>query len=193
MQSNVESPWVILLAGGDGTRLHSLTTTKEGVAIPKQFCSLHGECSLLQESLHRASTIAPRQRICAIVAEQHRQWWQPQLWALPPENIIVQPANRGTAHGILLPLLSVLERDPSAQVVLLPCDHYVADEPVLAESIRNALFHIKVNDAHPVLLGMEPELPDPGLGYIVPGRFRTRLSRMFRSLSKSRRACRRII
>jgi mannose-1-phosphate guanylyltransferase len=34
--------WAIVLAAGEGSRLHSLTTTESGIAIPKQFCSLHG-------------------------------------------------------------------------------------------------------------------------------------------------------
>ena len=169
MPTAVDSSWVILLAGGDGTRLCHLTTTKEGVAVPKQFCSLHGGHSLMQESLHRASTIATQRRIVAVVTERHRRWWQPQLWSLPPNNIVEQPTNRGTAFGILLPLLHILERDPTANVVLLPCDHYVDDEAVLAEAIRTALRYVRLHDDYPVLLGMEPELPDPELGYIVPG------------------------
>ena len=164
----IEGSWVILLAAGDGSRLSSLTTDKDGISVPKQFCSLHGGASLLQDSLQRASTIVPRRRNCAVVAAQHKRWWQSQLWSLPSENIIEQPSNRGTAHGVLLALMHILERDPTANVVLLPCDHYVYDEPVLAEAIRAGLQQVKRDAEHPVLLGIEPEQPDPGLGYIVP-------------------------
>jgi mannose-1-phosphate guanylyltransferase len=182
-----DSPWVILLAAGDGARLRHLTTTNDGVAVPKQFCSLHGGPSLLQESLHRASRIATREHICAVVAEQHGQWWQPQLWSLPHSNIIRQPANRGTAWGILLPLLHVLERDPTATVVLLPCDHYVHDEPVLIGAIRAALLQVRRSAEHPVLLGMEPDQPDPELGYIVPGISRGAATSVVRFVEKPAR------
>jgi hypothetical protein len=35
--------WAIALAAGEGSRLSSPTTNESGIAIPKQFCSLHGE------------------------------------------------------------------------------------------------------------------------------------------------------
>src|SRR5688572_7927177 len=84
------STWALVLAAGEGSRLRALTTSN-GVAVPKQFCSLHDGPSLLQEALHRAEAVAPRLRICTIVAAQHRRWWQGPLWSLPSQNIIVQP------------------------------------------------------------------------------------------------------
>ena len=43
--------WALILAGGEGTRLSSLTTTPGGLSVPKQFCSLQGGASLLEETL----------------------------------------------------------------------------------------------------------------------------------------------
>ncbi len=105
--------WAIVLAGGEGSRLHCLTTTTLGVAIPKQFCSLQGGRSLLHDALKRAEPVASPERICAAVSQRHRQWWGPGLSALPNANIIVQPRNCGTANGILLPLLYSPPWDPS--------------------------------------------------------------------------------
>src|SRR5512147_1706981 len=124
--------WAIVLAAGDGSRLRSLTTTAVGVAVPKQFCSLRGGPSLLHDAVRRAESIAPAERICTIVAKQHSRWWEDVLKLLPERNVIVQPDNRGTGVGILLPLLRIMMRDPDARVVLLPSDHHVRDEAVLA-------------------------------------------------------------
>ncbi len=44
--------WALVLAAGEGSRLQSLTMTASGVAVPKQFCSLGGDQSLLQELVH---------------------------------------------------------------------------------------------------------------------------------------------
>src|SRR4030095_2964760 len=99
--------WALVLAAGEGSRLRTLTTTHNGVAVPKQFCSLQGGPSLLQETLHRAEAIAPRKRVCTIVAAQHRRWFEGPLWSLPAQNVIVQPENRGTAIGLLLPILHI--------------------------------------------------------------------------------------
>src|SRR5262245_33382827 len=127
---SVNQNWAIVLAAGEGTRLRELTT-REGVPTPKQFCSLRGGRSLLGDALARATRVVPRKRVIVIVAEEHRPYWSTDLRGLPAENVIVQPRNRGTAPGILLPLLTVLERDPGARVAILPSDHFVEREPVL--------------------------------------------------------------
>ena len=160
--------WALVLAAGEGRRLRRLTTTGNGTAVPKQFCALAGGRSLLQDAIARAARLAPPERICAIVAAQHRRWWSGQLQALPPANIVVQPQNRGTAHGILLPLLVILERDPRARIVLLPSDHHVRDEARLALSLGMAASP-PADRARIVLLGLAPRTADPQLGYIVPG------------------------
>jgi mannose-1-phosphate guanylyltransferase len=125
--------------------------------------------SLLQEALRRAQAFAACDRICTIVAEDHGQWWETGLGRLPARNVIVQPQNRGTGIGILMPLLHIMERDPRARLVLLPSDHHVRDEDTLARSIRLAIGQLRWHPAAPVILGVEPDNVDPELGYIVPG------------------------
>jgi len=160
--------WAIVLAGGQGTRLGTLTMAENGISVPKQFCSLRGGACLLQEALIRASAVAPMRRICAVVAAQHRRWWHAPLLSLPKHNVVVQPENRGTAFGILLPLLRVLARDANANVVVLPADHHLLNEDTLARSLRQAA-DLAAADADAIyLLGAEPNEPDPGFGYIVP-------------------------
>ena len=56
--SAFENTWAIVPAGGEGRRLHGVTTTALGVAVPKQFCSLRGGNSLLLEALKRAEAVA---------------------------------------------------------------------------------------------------------------------------------------
>jgi mannose-1-phosphate guanylyltransferase len=160
--------WAVVLAAGSGTRLRDLTTASTGVVVPKQFCSLRGGPCLLQEALIRAAAIAPMRRICTVVAAQHRQWWTAPLKYLPKENTIVQPLNRGTAHGILLSLLHIAACDPHANVVLLPADHYLRDEATLARSLRRAADLAAVDKEAVYLLGVEPNSPDSELGYILP-------------------------
>lgn len=160
--------WVIILAGGDGRRLGSLTADASGVCTPKQFCSLNGGPSLLQMSLDRALRHAPRERIVVVVTAAHRRWWEPALWPLRRSGVIVQPSNRGTGLGVLLPLLVIAKSDPTACVLCLPSDHYVANEDVLSQSIRQASALHAADFDKVTLLGMSPTAPDPGFGYLAP-------------------------
>jgi mannose-1-phosphate guanylyltransferase len=161
--------WAIVLAAGEGRRLQSLTMTESGVAIPKQFCSLRGGDSLLRETLIRAKAIARSENICIVVARQHSQWWSIELQSELTTNIIVQPRNCGTAVGILLPLLHIWARDPDARIVLLPSDHNVRDESILARALKRMLHELEAKRDKIFLLGISPEHADPELGYIVPG------------------------
>jgi mannose-1-phosphate guanylyltransferase len=160
--------WAIVLAGGEGTRLKSLTTDEAGQHVPKQYCSLRSGPSLLNDALRRAEAVASLARVCTVVAQQHRRWWARSLAGFPCANVIVQPQNRGTANGIVLAIACVLERDPLANVVVLPSDHYVRDEVLLGEALHRVVRTLRAGDAHVVLLGVVPDEADPELGYIVP-------------------------
>jgi len=159
--------WSLVLAGGDGSRLRALTTKPCGTSVPKQYCSLHGGHSLLEDAIARAQRVVALDRVCTIVAQQHREWWTecPLLVeALDDANVIVQPRNLGTGIGILYSLLHILAKDPEAQVVLLPADHYVRDEDVLNRALLQALERLARDAERPVLLGLQPDEPDTDLG-----------------------------
>lgn len=158
--------WAIVLAAGDGTRLRALTRDHSGTAIPKQFCSLAGGRTLLGDALVRARRVVPAERVVVVVAAQHRELWEQELDDLPRENVLIQPENRGTASGILLPLLSVLEREHTARVVLLPSDHFVLEERVLARALRKALDDTR--DDEVALLGITPDRAETEYGWIMP-------------------------
>lgn len=165
--TRTRNTWALVLAAGEGTRLSSLTTDASGHAVPKQYCSLDGGPTFLQETLRRAHAICGRDRIAAIVAQQHARWWRGALWGLHPSNVIVQPNNCGTANGVLLSALTIAARDPLARIVFLPSDHYVRDEERFERALREAA-NVPLGAGDLVLLGVEPEEPDPELGYLVP-------------------------
>jgi len=166
--SQTDHIWAMILAAGDGTRLRDLSGDADGGVIPKQYCTLHGGPTLLENTLRRAQSFAALEHISVVVAEQHRALWQRDLLALPGANIVVQPRNRGSGNGVLLQLLQVCRRDPEALVVLLPSDHFVAAEAVLARALQAALATVRAAPQQIVMLGMRPAHADPQLGYIIP-------------------------
>jgi mannose-1-phosphate guanylyltransferase len=112
--------------------------------------------------------VVPVDHIVTVVAAQHRRWWRRELLDLPPENIVAQPANKGTAAGLLLPLTEVMKRDPLATVVVLPSDHHVADEEILKQTILAAFRAVDADDGRVVLLGIAPRECDADYGWIMP-------------------------
>lgn len=170
------NPWAVVLAAGEGTRLSSITRNGNGRTVPKQFCSLDGESTLLDDALARAARVAPPERTIVIVAAEQEHHWKDEVAGLPGGNVVVQPRNRGTAPGVLLPTLTILARDPNAHIVYLPSDHFVADEDTLANAIVAALADVERRPDDLVFLGIEPDEADSGLGYIAPDRPATRSS-----------------
>ena len=166
--SQTDHVWALILAAGEGSRLRDLTSDAGGAAVPKHYCTLQGGPTLLQTTVRRAQGFASLLNTAVVVAGHHRSWWQRDLQALPPDNIVVQPRNCGTGNGILLQLLHVHRHDPDALVVLLPADQFVADEAVLARAIRVAVAEVRRAPESLLLLGIQPGAADPHLGYIVP-------------------------
>ena len=161
-------PWVLILAAGEGTRVRSLTFDRWGHQAPKQFSSIDGRLSLLGATLGRAKRIAPPERIVAIVAAQHRRWWASELEAIPADNVIIQPENRGTANGILLPLLWITQREEDATIIVLPSDHFVGSEEVLEGAVNECISAVNHSDVGVVMLGVKPVCPETEYGWIVP-------------------------
>lgn len=166
--SNIQTPWVIVLAAGEGKRVRALTRDRWGHRAPKQFTSPDGQGTLLGATLRRAWGIAPPEQIVPIVASQHEQWWRSELPGIPLDNIIVQPENRGTAAGILLPLVWIARHDRNATVVILPSDHFVESEDTLNDALNQAVSTVSRSEAPVVLLGVKPEGPEEEYGWIVP-------------------------
>jgi mannose-1-phosphate guanylyltransferase len=159
--------WAVVLAGGSGNRLASLTTGEDGVQVPKQFCSFGGPQSMLQRTLGRTQRIVPASRIVPVVVEGHRRWWQHQLNGIPAGNILVQPRNHGTGAAVLHALLTILDRDRDATLLIIPSDHGVEDEAVLHEATVSLLEEARHSPGRLVLLGSEPEAAETSYGWIV--------------------------
>jgi mannose-1-phosphate guanylyltransferase len=161
--------WALVLAGGDGTRLQALTRLIAGAPIPKQYCRIIGNRSLLEATLERVAPLVPPDRTLAIVNRGHLELARPQLVTLPASNVLVQPRNLDTGPGILVSLLELGRRDAEATVAIFPSDHDIRSEAAFRRHIVQMTHLI---DRHPdkiALLGARPDRPETGYGYIAPG------------------------
>jgi mannose-1-phosphate guanylyltransferase len=163
------SPWAVVLAGGDGDRVSAITRDAGGAVVPKQYWCWDGRPPMVRWAIARARRVAPAPRVLAVVAEQHRPFWLQHLADVPRHNILVQPANRGTAVGVLRALVEIQARGSGASpVVLLPSDHYVDDEAVLHRAMVSGVHAARHHYPPVVLLGISPAAAEPGYGWILP-------------------------
>ena len=164
---NQGNEWAVILAGGDGTRLKSLTRRIAGDERPKQFCSVLGGATLLEETQRRAALEIARERTLYVVNQLHQPYYAPIL-DRDGANLVVQPRNAGTAPAILYSLLRIADRDPNAVVAFFPSDHYISDNRRFMAHIRAALDAAHLRSDLVILLGLEPESPEVEYGWIEP-------------------------
>jgi mannose-1-phosphate guanylyltransferase len=164
------SPWVIVLAGGDGRRLDGAMVHGRRLDRPKQFCCLGGSGTLLRDTLRRAERITDQSRIVAVVRAEHRRWWIDELAQLPSRNVLAEPENHGTAVAILHAVVHVLQHEGDPTLVILPSDHAADEEDVLVEAIKHAARIAVETPGRFILLGLTPEYPDSDYGWILPDR-----------------------
>ena len=164
-----EHEWALILAGGDGTRLKSLTRKIAGDERPKQFCSVLGTRTLLEETQQRVALELSAKRTLYVVNRAHEAFYAPLLGRAPAQNILAQPGNRGTAPAILYSLIRIAAVDSHAIVAFFPSDHYISDNARFMAHIRSALNAARARFDRVVLLGLEPNGPEVEYGWIETG------------------------
>jgi mannose-1-phosphate guanylyltransferase len=164
------SQWGLILAGGDGTRLRSLTRRIAGDDRPKQFCPIFDNESLLDRTRRRvARTVAPERTVVGLT-KAHERFYAPLIRQVPSRLLVEQPENRGTSPAILYGLLRIAKMAPTASVALFPSDHYVSDDDAFMAHVRVAFEYVLRRPELVVLLGISPASPEAGYGWIEPDR-----------------------
>jgi len=158
----------IILAGGDGTRLASLTRRLAGDERPKQFCRLIGDDTLLEQTRRRARLLIAPERLLTVVTRHHERFYRPALADAPPRSIVVQPENRGTAPAVLYAVSRLAAMAPEDPVVMLPSDHHVSDDTAFMVRVECALEAVDTRPDVVVLLGIAPDRPEVEYGWIEP-------------------------
>jgi len=162
--------WGLVLAGGEGKRLEAYVRQLPGESLPKQYMTFIGTRSMLEHTFDRAERVIPRQRVLTIVSKHHLDWSGVgrQLASRAPNTVIVQPENKDTGVGLLLPLTYLHKRCPDAMVAVFPSDHFILEEERFLEYVRLAAHAVQRDPRRIVLLAMEPQSAETEYGYIVP-------------------------
>jgi len=164
------TPWAIVLAGGDGTRLKSLSRLLSGDDRPKQFCSLLGGNTLLSRTRARLAPTLPPEHTLFVVVRAHEPFYRAELADLDQAQIVVQPTNRGTTAAIIYGLVRLTRLEQGDPIVaLFPTDHDYVDEGRFAQAVRSAMDIVREHHGRLVLLGAEADNAEVEYGWIEPG------------------------
>lgn len=160
----------IVLAAGEGMRLRSFILRLKGKPLPKQYVNFIGSRSMLEHTFHRAEKMIPPDRLFTVVSRDHLAHSEVsrQLAARPREAVVLQPENKETGPGLLLPLMHVYKRHPDAVVVIFPSDHFIVEEDLFMGHVDLACRQVERNPSRVLLLGMKPDGPEGEYGYILP-------------------------
>jgi len=160
----------VVLAGGDGKRLRPFVSRLLGFELPKQYVSFTGNRSMLEHTFDRAEQLISPECLYTVVAQDHIRHPEvrSQLSARIPHTVVVQPINRETGPGLLLPLTHLLLRYPNSTVAVFPSDHFILQEDLFAAYVQQAFEEVERYPSKIVFLGVEPTEAEPEYGYILP-------------------------
>lgn len=164
MSTNPIQP--VVLCGGSGTRLWPLSRS----GFPKQFLCLVGNDSLFQQSIKRllsggesSGTFSSPYIVCN---EEHRFLAQEQLRELGLDNatFLLEPVGRNTAPALTLAALAAREAGKDPVLVVTPADQAITDDEAFRVAMHSAVE--SALDDNIVILGITPDRPETGYGYI---------------------------
>lgn len=160
--------YAIILAGGYGTRFWPASRR----ARPKQFLSLVGRASLLQQTYRRVARLFPPGRIYVVGNAEHRALLAQQLPRVPPGRLLLEPAGRNTTAAIALAAAHIRTALPPNQqdavLAVFPADHAIRDQARFRRILHTAVAAAQAEDTM-VVLGIPPTHPHTGYGYIERG------------------------
>jgi len=157
--------YALILAGGDGTRLRSFTRAITGDERPKQFAPVIGGQTLLDQTRQRVALSFAEENTFVVVTRKHEQFYKPLTAST---RLLVQPENKGTAPGLIFPLLRIAAESPNATVAVFPSDHHFTDDRGFMSYVETAIETAELNPDTVTLLGISPDAPESDFGWIEP-------------------------
>ena len=153
---------LVIMAGGVGSRFWPMSTKEK----PKQFIDVLGVGkTLIQLTVERYGVLVAPENIWVVTNQKYAPIVEEQLPDIPKSNILCEPCRRNTAPCIAYVSWRIKSNDPKANIVVTPSDHIVMDTAEFQRVIKECMRFTSETDAI-VTLGMKPNRPETGYGYI---------------------------
>ena len=158
--------YAIIMAGGSGTRLWPVSRDCK----PKQLLPFLGKGSLLQKTYKRINKFIPVRNILITAGSSQQAAIKKQLPELAEQNLSVEPCRRDTGPAFALAAAIIEKRDPKAVIVNINSDAYILDNKEYARIIELAAEVVQKQPDYTLSIGIMPNYPETGYGYIKIGR-----------------------
>ena len=157
-----QNNYCIIMAGGIGSRFWP----QSRVSQPKQFIDFFGMGkSMLRHTYERFLRIVPKENIIVSSHLDYSKQVREQLPELPIEQILHEPAHRGTAPSMAFAAYHIRTINPNANIVMAPSDQLILDEEKFVSDMKKALSYVSQHDCL-VTVGIRPTHPETRYGYI---------------------------
>lgn len=157
--------FAIIMAGGSGTRFWPKSRRNR----PKQLLNLHGDATMLQQTVARIAPLVPAERIFVITGADQAEATREQLPNLPAANVVAEPCPRDTAPCVGLAAEIVAAQDPEGTMIVMPADHVIRPDEVFLRTVKAAVSVVEAAPESLVTFGVKPTRPETGYGYIERG------------------------
>ena len=157
----------VILAGGKGERFWPLSRRKR----PKQFLCLDGSArSLLQATADRLLPLTGDwNKIWVITSASIAEGVKAQLPQLNKDNILIEPEGKDTAPAVTWTSLEIAKKyGDETTIAFFPADHWIGSLSWFEDIIKAAI-ELANHKAAIVTLGIKPNYPGTGYGYIERG------------------------
>ncbi|MGQ0443925.1 MAG: mannose-1-phosphate guanylyltransferase/mannose-6-phosphate isomerase [Beijerinckiaceae bacterium] len=157
----------VIMCGGAGTRVWP----ESRESLPKQFISLVGPHSTFQMAVEMLAHSAFETPI-VISNHDYRFLVAEQLLKIKREaRVILEPVRRDSGPAVAVAAELAAQSGPDTIVAVLAADHVVRDEERFVALCKTAAEAAALG--YIVTLGIKPDAPATGYGYIKPGKTAT--------------------
>lgn len=166
MMSVDKNCYVVIMAGGSGTRLWPLSRKE----TPKQFQKLVSKNSMILDAYLRVTKIVPKEQVYVATLEKYRQQVLSEISELNDDHLLLEPSSKNSGPSMAFLAATLARKNEQAVIATVPSDHTVDNVDNYVKTSLVAMKKIAKDTGKLLAMGIKPTSPNIGLGYIKMGK-----------------------